>query len=66
MDRSTRTNVLTTTTTVGNESNAAHDTKVYAFAPQEEVTGCDGHGTPEFHTRVAAELASIVKQKTGW
>ena len=36
------------------------------IAPKEELTGCNGHGTPAFHDRVAAEYATILKQKTGW
>lgn len=65
-----RTNITTTTTTIAKERNDANDAKVYAFAPNvapaSELTACNGHGTPAFHNRVAAELAVVVKQKTGW
>ena len=68
--RNTRTNILAATETVTKERNAAGDAKVYAFHPTvstaQELTGCNGHGTPQFHTRVAAEYATIVKQKAGW
>jgi lysophospholipase L1-like esterase len=69
-DRNTRTNVTNATLTVARERSDAGDTKVYAFAPtpatSEELIACDGHGTPEFHARVAAEYAPFVRDKTGW
>ena len=68
--RNPRTNISATVTTVTNERNAANDTKVYAFSPTvsppSELTACNGHGSPAFHVRVAAELEAIVKEKTGW
>lgn len=68
--RSSRTNILDTTSAIAKEHNADGDAKVYAFAPKvatpQELTACNGHGTPAFHERVAAELATIVKEKTGW
>lgn len=68
--RNARTNILRTTQAIAAELNDADDTKVYAFAPEEasksELTGCNGHGTPEFHVRVAGEYASILRDKTGW
>jgi lysophospholipase L1-like esterase len=68
--RSTRTNISNAVTTLAAEANGKSDARVYAFAPNvalaEELTACGGHGSPVFHTRVAGELAVIVKQKTGW
>lgn len=66
----TRTNVVTGVKAVVAERHAAGDTKVYAFEPNpgddSEHTGCEGHGSPQFHQRVAAELAAQIKAKVGW
>jgi len=32
----------------------------------EEVTACNGHGTPAWHQRVAGELAAEIRAKVGW
>lgn len=68
--RNLRSNILTTTTTVARERADANDERVHSFAPTvattSELTACNGHGTPEFHERVARELADLVRQKTGW
>jgi hypothetical protein len=68
--RSTRTNILAAITTVTAERAAAGDVKVHGFHPAvatpAELTACNGHGTPAFHARVAEELTTFVKQKTGW
>ena len=49
---------------------AAGDARVSMFAlslaPASELTGCDGHGNPGFHQRVARELLPVVKSLTGW
>ncbi|AKU94882.1 lipase/acylhydrolase, putative [Labilithrix luteola] len=47
------------------------DTKVSYFWPSNsqsiaEVSGCDGHGNPSFHQRVARELAPVVSALMGW
>jgi lysophospholipase L1-like esterase len=56
--------------TVTNERTSAGDTLVSwtepAVATPEELTGCNGHGNPAFHQRVAVELSAIVREKTGW
>lgn len=68
--RSTRTNVKSGIATVVTRRAAANDTKVYAVEPPvaqpSELTGCNGHGSPEFHQRVAMDLQAIVKSKTAW
>lgn len=68
--RNPRTNIQRTVTTVTDERNAANDARVYTFAPAlaplSELTACNGHGTPELHARVAAELETVVREKTGW
>jgi len=66
----TRTNVVNGVHAVAAERNAAGDAKVYAFEPTQgtdaEHTGCDGHGSPQFHQRVANELAVQIRAKLGW
>lgn len=68
--RETRTNVLAGLQSVLARRHAAGDTQVYGFSPQlappEELRACNGHGTPEFHRRVADEIAVEVKRRTGW
>jgi lysophospholipase L1-like esterase len=66
----TRTNISTGAQTVATERNAQGDAKVYFFAPNKapksEMTGCYGHGSPEYHQRVAKEFEAYVKPKLGW
>jgi hypothetical protein len=66
----TRTNVVAGVKAVTAERNAAGDTKVYALEPtpgtEAEHTGCDGHGNPQFHQRVANEIAVEIRAKVGW
>lgn len=68
--RFTRTNILAGVQAVTNEKNAAGDAKVYWFAPsvqpKSELVACNGHGTPAWHDRVAAEIAAFMKPKLGW
>ena len=65
-----RTNVKTAFDTVANEHAAAGDARVYSVAPpvaaESELTGCDGHGSPAYHDRVAQQLSVMIKSKTGW
>lgn len=65
-----RTNVKTAFDAVANEHVAAGDKAVYSVAPpvaaESELTGCNGHGTPAYHDRVAHQLAVMIKEKTGW
>jgi hypothetical protein len=68
--RATRTNVMTGIATVVARRKSAGDSKVYAVTPPiavpDELKGCGGHGTPEFHQRVANDLAPIIRAQTGW
>ena len=68
--RNSRTNVMAGIDAVVARRTGAGDAKVYAVIPPvaqpSELTGCDGHGSPEFHQRVADDLAPIVRAKTGW
>jgi hypothetical protein len=68
--RQTRTNVMTAIDTVVKRRAAANDSRVYAVTPPiatpDELTGCDGHGSPAYHQRVAKDLEPIVRAKTGW
>lgn len=69
-DRYSRTNVMAGIEGVRARRNGAGDAKVYAVTPPpalpSELTGCEGHGSPEFHQRVANDLAPIIRSKTGW
>ncbi len=68
--RSSRTNVMAGIDAVIQRRSAAGDRHVYSVTPpvaaESELTGCNGHGSPEFHQRVANDLAPIVRAKTGW
>jgi Carbohydrate esterase 2 N-terminal/GDSL-like Lipase/Acylhydrolase family len=69
-NRGSRTNVKDGVDGVVARRNGAGDARVYAVTPtvatKEELTGCEGHGSPEFHQRVANELVPIIRGKTGW
>jgi len=68
--RNTRTNIIAATTQIANDRTAKGDMRVHQFEPPlataAELTGCDGHGSPEFHQRVANDLAAVIKGHTGW
>jgi hypothetical protein len=52
------------------ERAAVGDNKMHAFmAPLftwEEVTACNGHGTPAWHQRIAEQLAAEIRTSLGW
>jgi hypothetical protein len=52
------------------ERAAVGDNRMYAFLAKpftwEEVTACNGHGTPAWHQRVAKEIAELIRAKVGW
>ena len=52
------------------ERAAAGDHKLHAFLAKpftwQEVTACNGHGTPAWHQRVADEIAAEIRTKVGW
>jgi lysophospholipase L1-like esterase len=68
--RNTRTNILAGIQGTIARRRAAGDNKVLEFHPTvavpSELTGCDGHGSPEFHERVANEYVPFVRTTTGW
>ncbi|MBX3208555.1 MAG: hypothetical protein KF764_26215 [Labilithrix sp.] len=68
--RQSRTNVMTGIDRVVARRHDAGDGRVYAVTPPvaraSELTGCGGHGNPEFHRRLADDLAQPVRDKTGW
>ena len=68
--RDSRTNVKAAFDAVAAERAAQGDARVYSVAPPlaapSELTGCNGHGTPQYHDRVAQQLAVVVKEKAGW
>ncbi|MBX3189128.1 MAG: hypothetical protein KF819_19050 [Labilithrix sp.] len=69
-DRQSRTHVVSAIDTVAAERSRAGDARVYVaspgLAPPSELTGCEGHGNPAFHERVANELAASIRSRTGW
>ena len=52
------------------ERAAVGDHKMHAFLAKpftwEEVTACNGHGTPAWHQRVANEIAAEYRRRVGW
>lgn len=68
--RSTRSNVLAGVQAVTSARNAEGDAKVHWYAPailpKSELIACNGHGTPEWHASVAADLAGFIRPKVGW
>jgi len=64
--RNLRTNVKNAMTTAASKG----DPKIWMFEPglatEAELTGCNGHGNPQFHDRVANEIAAQIKTKLGW
>ncbi len=68
--REARTHVLSAIQNVTAERSALGDTKIATFEPAlataSELTACNGHGNPAFHTRVAGELAVVLRSKLGW
>ena len=65
-----RTNVVAGLQTVTQERTAAGDARVHFAAPppstEAELTGCDGHGGPAYHARIAAYMSDQIKAATGW
>lgn len=66
----TRTNIVAGIASVISQREAAGDTKVRSFAPgiaaPAELNGCNGHGNPAFHQRVANEIGQFFKPLVGW
>ncbi len=52
------------------ERAAAGDHKLHLFVANDyvwtEMVGCNGHGTPEWHQRIADELAAAIVKEVGW
>lgn len=68
--RESRTNLKTAVTTIADQRAKAGDTRVHAVEPpiaqESELTACDGHGSPEYHDRLAKDLATVIRSHTGW
>jgi lysophospholipase L1-like esterase len=68
--RQTRTNVLAGIAAAIARRASAGDKNVSALEPaiatKDELTGCNGHGSPAFHQRVADELAATLRRDLGW
>lgn len=65
-----RTELLAGVTTAVTDLRGAGDAHVTlvepAVAKPEELTGCEGHGNAAFHDRLAGEIATAIRQATGW
>jgi len=52
------------------ERTAVGDAKMHVFVATpytwQEMLGCNGHGTPAFHQRIANELAAQIRTTVGW
>ena len=68
--RNSRTNIKAAFTAVATDRTAAGDTKIHFVEPPvaqaSELTGCNGHGSPAYHERVASDLATVIKKDLGW
>ena len=66
----TRDAVMDVANSIIAERAAVGDHKLYAFLAKpftwEEVTACNGHGTPAWHKRVADEIATLIRANVGW
>jgi hypothetical protein len=56
--------------TVATERKAGGDAKNHFVEPPvaqpSELTGCNGHGSPAYHDRLANDLATVIKADLGW
>jgi hypothetical protein len=52
------------------ERAAVGDNRMHVFVAKDyvwtEMVACNGHGTPEWHQRIAGELAEAISKATGW
>lgn len=68
--RASRTNVWSALERIVFEHNAEGDFAIDDFAPptasEDERRGCGGHGTPEFHQRIAKQIGDVINEKVGW
>jgi hypothetical protein len=68
--RSSRTNLLAAMNATAADRAAAGDARVYVFEPPlatpDELLGCNGHGTPQFHRRIAEQIAAFMRPRVGW
>ncbi|MCW5835540.1 MAG: hypothetical protein KIS78_24275 [Labilithrix sp.] len=52
------------------ERAAVGDLKMHAFMAKpwtwDEVTACNGHGTPAWNQRIANEIGALIREKVGW
>ncbi|AKU93617.1 Acetylxylan esterase [Labilithrix luteola] len=68
--RASRTNVWSALERIVGEHVQQGDDKIANFAPptasEDERRGCGGHGTPEFHQRIAKQIGDVLSEKVGW
>lgn len=52
------------------ERAAVGDFRMHAFMAKpwtwDEVTACNGHGTPAWHQRIAGEIGELIREHVGW
>ncbi|MCL2726153.1 MAG: GDSL-type esterase/lipase family protein [Polyangiaceae bacterium] len=69
-DRPARKYIWSTLEQIVSERTAAGDYAVADYAPpvatDDERLGCDGHGTPAFHARIAQQMGDVIAAKVGW
>lgn len=69
-ERHARSNIRAAIDEVIVRRDRAGDVRVRAWTPPiaapSELEGCEGHGTPELHQRLADDLAPIVRERVGW
>ncbi len=64
--RNSRTNVKAAIASVVAQGDPRVKSVEPGVAMPGEITGCDGHGGPAFHDRVANELATPIRAAIGW
>lgn len=52
------------------ERRGVGDDRLHPFLAKpfvwQEVTACNGHGTPAWHQRIADEIGALIQEKVGW
>ncbi|MCL2779363.1 MAG: GDSL-type esterase/lipase family protein [Polyangiaceae bacterium] len=68
--RPARQNIWTTLEQIVSEHTSSGDEAIADYAPpvatDDERRGCDGHGTPEYHVRIAQQIGDVIAAKVGW
>jgi hypothetical protein len=68
--RPARQNIWTTLEQIVSEHTGSGDWAIADYAPpvatDDERHGCDGHGTPAYHVRIAQQIGDVIAAKVGW